>query len=176
MQKITKTLFLTLMIFNSTLTASEELSNAELEEIYTANEDNSEGNQVSLDQEQLLTYLEDSMEFETQKLKLKNQLEIEKLKSEIAKLKDENKSSDSRFESESIDYYDNNSYESEKNIPQKETKPTLLLSSDVGGITTFGVSVNDKLTFVRLNKEFKDNSGKKYYVRSQNGKYVILGK
>lgn len=172
MQKITKIFFLTLIISNSTLSTSEELSNAELEEIYTANEDS----QIALDQEQLLSYLDDSMEFETQKLKLKNQLEIEKLKSEIAKLKEESKDSAPRYDNENIDSYDNNSYENEKSATNKITTPTLLLSSDVGGITTFGVSVNGKITFVRLNKEFKDNSGKKYYVRIQNGKYVILGK
>lgn len=173
MQKINKSLFAMFLIFLSSNSFSEvQVEN--VDDIVVNVEDD------SFEQEDLLDYISENVEFEKKKNKLKNQLELEKLKSEILKLKSDSNGviSDSGID-DSLSYTENTiTYQSSSVIDgeSKRIPPKLILVSDVGGVSAFGVSVDGKIKFVKLNSEFKDISGNKYQVKKQNDKYIVSGK
>lgn len=174
MQKIIKvSLILTLAIF-PLLSKADETQEV-TSEIENVQEDNKvDVEEISLDQEQLLDYLSNSISFEKEKNRLINELEIAKLKSEIAKIENENANSENK-NSNRI-YNEEVTYEnvSETRVAKTEnTKPKIIIFSEVAGVSKFGVLVDNRVRFLDLNKEFKDNLGKRYIINKRNNQYVI---
>ena len=176
MQKINKILFVMLVIFSPSSSFSEGLTkNIESIDIDTVNVEDD-----SFDQEEFLDYISENIEFEKKKNKLQNQLELEKIKNAISKLKSDSDSKGTEYDvDDSTSFSENNiDYQSTTTISGESKKgiPKLILASDVGGVNAFGVSVDGKVKFVKLNSEFKDGFGNKYRVKKQNDKYIVSGK
>ena len=174
MQKINKILFVMLVIFSPSSSFSEGLT----ENIESIDSDMVNVEDDSFDQEEFLDYISENIEFEKKKNKLQNQLELEKIKNAISKLKSDSKGAESDVD-DSTSFSENNiDYQSTTTISGESKKviPKLILASDVGGVNAFGVSVDGKVKFVKLNSEFKDGFGNKYRVKKQNDKYIVSGK
>lgn len=175
MQKINKFLFVVLMAFSPLSSFSEELAG----NIESVDSDMVNTEDDSFDQEEFLDYISENIEFEKMKNKLQNQLELEKIKNAISKLKSDSKGEEfdinindsASFPEKNIDYQLTSTVNSES----KKVVPKLILASDVGGVNAFGVSVDGKVKFVKLNSEFKDSFGNKYRVKKQKNKYIVSG-
>lgn len=174
MQKIIKvSLILTLAIF-PLLSKADETQEV-TSEIENTQEDNKvDVEKISLDQEQLLGYLSDSISFEKEKNRLTNELEIAKLKSEIAKIENENANSENnnsnRIYNEEVTY---ENVSETRTVKTESTKPKIIIFSEVAGMSKFGVLVDNRVRFLDLNKEFKDTLGKRYIINKRNNQYVI---
>ncbi|OAT26473.1 hypothetical protein [Proteus myxofaciens] len=177
MQKIIKLSFIVLLTALPMSSFAEEPQQGEIaqtseneniqQEDETVNTDD-----ISLDQKQLLGYLSNSISFETERNRLQNELEIAKLKSEIAKIEQTNAKSDEKINNNSYqeDEYSENTQEVKY---EKPSSPQIVLYSEVAGVSKFGVLMDNKISFLDLNKEFKDNAGSRYIINKRNNRYVV---
>ncbi|ECH6755568.1 TPA: lngG [Salmonella enterica] len=123
-------------------------------------------------QEQIVRALQDDITFERQKRQLSNELALEKLRAELQKVRGENApvvaTMPATLPSVSTPVRD----ESPVPVP-RAAPPSVVLVSQVAGVSRVGVSVNGKLQFVSRNEKFSAN-GKRYrLVPAKNNQFIV---
>ncbi|HFJ2058225.1 TPA: lngG [Salmonella enterica] len=124
---------------------------------------------VTAGQDQIVRALQDDIVFERQKRQLSNELALEKLRAELQKVRGENTPAVMMPVSPppvAIPVRD----ESSAPVPQA-APPSVVLVSQVAGVSRVGVSVNGHLQLVGRNEKFPAN-GKKYELVSEKNKLV----
>ncbi|EFT4510244.1 lngG [Salmonella enterica subsp. enterica serovar Stanley] len=123
-------------------------------------------------QEQIVRALQDDITFERQKRQLSNELALEKLRAELQKVRGENAPAvatmPATLPSVSTPVRD----ESPVPVP-RAAPPSVVLVSQVAGVSRVGVSVNGQLQFVSRNEKFSAN-GKRYrLVPAKNNQFIV---
>lgn len=174
MQKIIKSLLILILTIFPILSKADNQQEI-TSEVESMQEDNTiNKDEVSLNQEELLDYLSNSISFEKEKNRLINELEIAKLKSEISKIEKENanieNNNSNQVYNEDITYENNAEI---RTVKSENKRPKIIIFSEVAGMSKFGVLIDNRVKFFDLNKEFKDNSGNRYIINKRNNNYVI---
>lgn len=166
MQKINKSilsLLATLILFSANACAEDEIQSDTKETKYTEEQ--------SVDQDLLSEFLQKTVEYETEKRDLSNQLELEKIRFELAKVKAEIRNTSGNSNDDYLYDY-NETQEPIKTI--RIEKPKIILFSQIGGLNKFGIYSGGKTTFVSSNERFTDSSGKSYIVKKSGNRYILV--
>ncbi|EAP1707927.1 lngG [Salmonella enterica] len=126
---------------------------------------------VTAGQEQIVRALQDDIAFEQQKRQLSNELALEKLRAELQKVRGENAPAVTTMPVPppvAIPAHD------EPVVPvSRAAPPSVVLISQVAGVTRVGVSVNGQLQFVGRHGTFGAN-GKRYrLVPAKNNQLTV---
>lgn len=111
-------------------------------------------------QEQIVSALQDNITFERQKRQLSNELALEKLRAELQKVRGENAPVVATMPSTPPSVSSPVRDESPVPVP-RVAPPSVVLISQVAGVSRVGVSVNGQLQFISRNEKFSAN-GKRY--------------
>lgn len=111
-------------------------------------------------QEQIVHALQDDITFERQKRQLSNELALEKLRAELQKVRGENAPVVATMPAPPPPVSTPVRDESPAPI-QYVAPPSVVLVSQVAGVSRVGVSVNGQLQFISRNEKFSAN-GKRY--------------
>nr|WP_306426754.1 lngG [Providencia sp. PROV216] len=115
--------------------------------------------QITVGQEQIVRALQDDIVFERQKRQLSNELALEKLRAELQKVRSDSKPVATMSVAPPPVVMP-------KEIPQEipaiqVAPPTVVLVSQIAGVSRVGVSINGQLQFVGRHETFSAN-GKRY--------------
>ncbi|ECW1082717.1 lngG [Salmonella enterica] len=123
-------------------------------------------------QEQIVSALQDNITFERQKRQLSNELALEKLRAELQKVRGENAPAVATMPVAppvATPVRD----ESPAPVPRRSAPPSVVLVSQVAGVSRVGISVNGQLQFVSRNEKFSAN-GKHYrLVPAKNNQFIV---
>ncbi|HAG2284918.1 TPA: hypothetical protein G8W61_005328 [Salmonella enterica] len=124
---------------------------------------------VTAGQDQIVRALQDDIVFERQKRQLSNELALEKLRAELQKVRGESRPAVTMPvtpPSVAMPVRE----EQHVSVPQA-APPTVVLVSQVAGVSRVGISVNGQLRFVGRQEKFAAN-GKKYQLVSEKNRLV----
>ena len=123
---------------------------------------------VTAGQDQIVRALQDDIVFERQKRQLSNELALEKLRAELQKVRGENKPAVMMPVAPPP-----------VSVPQETSSvqtplavPSVVLVSQVAGVSRVGISVNGQIRFVGRQEKFNAN-GKKYELVTEKNKLVV---
>ncbi|ECG5644061.1 lngG [Salmonella enterica subsp. enterica serovar Poona] len=121
-------------------------------------------------QEQIVSALQDNITFERQKRQLSNELALEKLRAELQKVRGENAPVVATMP---VAPPVATPVRDESPVPRRAVPPSVVLVSQVAGVSRVGVSVNGQLQFVSRNEKFSAN-GKQYrLVPAKNNQLIV---
>ncbi|MKU04663.1 lngG [Salmonella enterica subsp. enterica] len=122
-------------------------------------------------QEQIVRALQDDIVFERQKRQLSNELALEKLRAELQKVRGENAPAVATMP---VAPPVATPVRDESPVPvPRAVPPSVVLVSQVAGVSRVGISVNGQLQFVSRNEKFSAN-GKHYrLVPAKNNQFIV---
>lgn len=124
---------------------------------------------VTVGQDQIVRALQDDIVFERQKRQLSNELALEKLRAELQKVRGESTPAVTMPVAPPPVV---STVRDEPSAPViQSVPPSVVLVSQVAGVSRVGVSVNGKIRFVGRQEKFAAN-GKKYQLVSDKNKLV----
>ncbi|MIE72252.1 lngG [Salmonella enterica subsp. diarizonae] len=127
---------------------------------------------VTAGQEQIVRALQDDITFERQKRQLSNELALEKLRAELQKVRGENAPAVATMPVVAPPVATPVRDESPVPVP-RAAPPSVVLVSQVAGVSRVGVSVNGQLQFVSRSEKFSAN-GKQYrLVPAKNNQLIV---
>ncbi|HFD8837120.1 TPA: lngG [Salmonella enterica] len=123
-------------------------------------------------QEQIVRALQDDITFERQKRQLSNELALEKLRAELQKVRGENAPAVATMPVAppvATPVRD----ETPAPVSRRSAPPSVVLVSQVAGVSRVGISVNGQLQFVSRSEKFSAN-GKQYrLVPAKNNQFIV---
>ncbi|EBU9317269.1 lngG [Salmonella enterica subsp. enterica serovar Amager] len=123
-------------------------------------------------QEQIVSALQDNITFERQKRQLSNELALEKLRAELQKVRGENAPVVATMPV-APPVATTVREETPAPVPRRSAPPSVVLVSQVAGVSRVGVSVNGQLQFVSRSEKFSAN-GKHYrLVPTKNNQFIV---
>ncbi|EEB3144222.1 lngG [Salmonella enterica subsp. enterica serovar Newport] len=124
-------------------------------------------------QEQIVRALQDDITFERQKRQLSNELALEKLRAELQKVRGENAPAVATMPVAPPPVAMPVRDEPSAPVPRRSAPPSVVLVSQVAGVSRVGVSVNGQLQFVSRSEKFSAN-GKHYrLVPAKNNQFIV---
>lgn len=127
--------------------------------------------QVTAGQDQIVRALQDDIVFERQKRQLSNELALEKLRAELQKVRGEGAPAVTTMPVAPLPAA--MPVRDEPSAPvMQAAPPTVVLVSQVAGVSRVGVSVNGQIRFVGRHETFPAN-GKKYRLEPAKNKLLV---
>ncbi|HFW4797855.1 TPA: lngG [Salmonella enterica subsp. diarizonae serovar 60-67:z35:-] len=127
--------------------------------------------QVTAGQNQIVSALQDDIVFEREKRQLSNELALEKLRAELQKVRGEHVPVAVMPVTPPVVMTSTSGGSSSPEV--HVAAPTVVLVSQVAGISRIGVSVNGQLQFISRHETFTANGKKYQLVSTKNNKLVV---